>query len=177
MSLSKPRAHPRRGLGQRSGVVSTDRSQARCSTTAFGSGGFEARFARTSTTGDGSLRSLLDHRRLLDHTGSGQDFLATAFLVVFFAADFLAGAFFAPFLAAFFAGPFSRRSARSSAARSRVISSTESSLRRVALYSPSVTYSPKRPALTTIGWPETGSLPSSFSGGAAAARPRVFGWA
>src|SRR5206468_18230 len=74
------------------GVVSTDRSQARCSTT-------------------GAARP-----------PGCQDFLATAFLVVFFAADFLAGAFLAPFLVAFFAGPFSRRSARSSAARSRVMS-------------------------------------------------------
>ncbi|MCW2850034.1 MAG: hypothetical protein JWR90_4008 [Marmoricola sp.] len=83
------------------------------------------------------------------------------FLAVFLAVDFLAGAFLAPFLAAFLAGPRARRSASSSAARARVIDSTESSLRSVALYSPSVTYSPKRPSLTTTGAPETGSLPSS----------------
>ena len=65
------------------------------------------------------------------------DFFA-AFLVVFFADDFLL-VFFAPRLVAFFAGPFARRSASSSAARSRVIASTVSSLRSVALYSPSVT--------------------------------------
>ena len=47
-----------------------------------------------------------------------------------------------------------------------------------ALVSPSVTYGPKRPSLTTIGLPETGSSPSSRSGGAAAARrPRSLGWA
>src|SRR5918994_7671405 len=115
-------------------------------------------------------RSLhLDHR-------TGDYFLAAAFLVVFLAV-FLAGARLAVFFAAFLAGPFSRRSASSSAARSRVMASTVSSLRRVALYSPSVTYSPKRPALTTTGWPETGSLPSSLSGAGGAARPRCLGWA
>src|SRR5690606_11013284 len=70
-------------------------------------------------------------------------FFAAVFLAaVFLVAAFLAGAFLAPFLAVFFAGPLSRRSCSSSAARSRVISSTESSLRSVALYSRSVTYSP-----------------------------------
>src|SRR3954470_8265261 len=114
--------------------------------------------------------------------GSGRQlFLADFFVVLladdFLAGDFFAGAFFAPFLAAFLAGPRSRRSASSSAARSSVIASTVSSLRRVALYSPSVTYSPKRPDFTTAGAPETGSGPSSFNGGAAAARPRCLGWA
>ena len=33
------------------------------------------------------------------------------------------------------------------------------------------------PDFTTTGWPETGSLPSSLSGGAAAARPRCLGCA
>ena len=100
-----------------------------------------------------------------------------AFLAVFFAVDFLAGVFLAPRFAAFLAGPFSRRSASSSAARSRVIDSTESSLRRVALNSPSVTYSPKRPAFTTTGCLDTGSLPSSLSGAVAEPRPRCLGWA
>ena len=67
--------------------------------------------------------------------------------VVFFAAVvlvavvFLAGAFFAGALRVvfFFAGPFARFSASRVAARSRVTASTESSLRRVALVSPSVT--------------------------------------
>ena len=59
--------------------------------------------------------------------------MAAAFLVVFFAV-FLAGARLAVFFAAFLAGPFWRRSASSSAARSRVMASTVSSLRRVALY-------------------------------------------
>ena len=122
--------------------------------------------------------TLRDERRSL----LGAAFLVVFFAAVFFAAVFLAAAFFAAaflaaFFAAFLAGPRSRRSASSSAARSRVIASTVSSLRRVALYSPSVTYSPKRPAFTTTGWPETGSLPSSLSGGAAAARPRCLGWA
>src|SRR4051794_898221 len=114
--------------------------------------------------------------------GPAQAFLAAVFLVVFFAAvflvvDLLAALFFAPFLAVFVAGPLARRSASSSAARSRVIASTESSLRSVALYSPSVTYSPNRPAFTTTGCFETGSSPSSLSGAAAAARPRCLGWA
>ena len=85
--------------------------------------------------------------------------------------------FFVAFLAVFLAGPLARFSASSSAARSRVIDSTASSRRRVALYSPSVTYGPNRPSLITTGWPETGSLPSSLSGALAAARPRVLGWA
>jgi hypothetical protein len=59
--------------------------------------------------------------------------------VVLFAVDFFAVVFLAPRLAVFFAGPLARRSASSSAARSSVIASTVSSLRRVALYSPSVT--------------------------------------
>src|SRR4051794_20263974 len=63
-----------------------------------------------------------------------------AFLAVVFAV------FLAVFLAVFFAGrlpgvagPLARRSARSSAARSMVISSTESPLRKLAFDSPSVT--------------------------------------
>jgi hypothetical protein len=65
--------------------------------------------------------------------------LAAAFLV---AAFFLAGAFFlAAFLVAFFflLGPASRRIWSSSAARSMVMFSTVSPLRRLALVSPSVT--------------------------------------
>ena len=58
-----------------------------------------------------------------------------------------------------------------------LIVSTSSSRRSVALTSPSVTYAPNRPSLITIGRPETGSAPSSFSGGLAAARPRCLGWA
>ena len=69
----------------------------------------------------------------------------------------LGGAFFAgAFLAAFFVlltGPRARRSASSSAARSSVIDSTSSPLRRLALVSPSVTYGPNRPSLITIGLP------------------------
>lgn len=57
------------------------------------------------------------------------------------------------------------------------MSSTLSSVRSVAFVSPSVTYAPKRPSFTTTGAPLTGSVPSSFSGGLAAARPRCFGWA
>ncbi len=59
-----------------------------------------------------------------------------------------------------------------------MIDSIASPLRSEALVSPSVTYGPKRPSLITIGWPETGSAPSSRNGGAAAARrPRCLGWA
>src|SRR6185312_5268387 len=100
---------------------------------------------------------------------------AAAFLaVVFFAAAFLV-----VFLAAFFlvAGPRARRSASSSPARSRVIVSTSSPLRRLAFVSPSVTYGPNRPS-RTVTWPwVTGSGPSSLSGALAAARPRCLGWA
>ena len=63
--------------------------------------------------------------------------------------------------------------------RARSVSvSTVSPERRLAFVSPSVTYGPKRPFLTTIGLPLTGSAPSSRSGAAASARrPRCFGWA
>ena len=104
------------------------------------------------------------------------DFFVAAFLV----ADFFVAAFLVAvvFLAARLrvTGPRARFSANSSAPRSGVIVSGSSSLRRVALVSPSVTYAPNRPSLTTIGLPDTGSLPSSLSG-AAAALPRSLGWA
>ena len=54
------------------------------------------------------------------------------FFAVVFVALFFAVAFLADFLAPFFAGPLARRSASSSAARSRLIDSTESPWRRVA---------------------------------------------
>src|SRR5215218_7368910 len=98
------------------------------------------------------------------------DFLAAVFL----AAAFFAGAFFAALGVVFLAGPRVRLSASSSAARSRVIDSGSSSLRRVALTSPSVTYGPKRPSLTSTDCPDAGSVPSSRSG-AWAWRPRRFG--
>src|SRR5690606_11190281 len=106
-------------------------------------------------------------------------FFAAVFLaaVAFFAGAFLAAVFFVVFFAAFLAGPLARFSASSSKPRSGVISSTLSPERRVALVSPSVTYGPKRPSLTTTGFSLTGSVPSSFSGGLAAARPRCLGWA
>src|SRR3954471_426869 len=95
--------------------------------------------------------------------------------VAVFAGDaFLAAVLRAPRLAA---GARPRFSASSSAARSRVIASTVSSLRSVALVVPSVTYAPNRPSLTTTGAPDTGSTPSSRSGAEAAARPRALGWA
>ena len=65
------------------------------------------------------------------------------------------------------AGPRSRRSASSSAARSMVISSTASPLRRLALVSPSVTYGPKRPSRTTTGLPWRGRRRARAAG-----RPR-----
>ncbi len=102
-------------------------------------------------------------------------FLAGDFLVVFLAVFF--AVFLAVFLPPFLAGPLARRSASSSNARSGVSVSSESSLRSVALYSPSVTYMPKRPSLATTGEPLTGSLPSSLSGAAAARRPYVLGCA
>ena len=99
--------------------------------------------------------------------------LDAAVALVFLAA-FLAGAF----LAAFLLGPASRRSASSSAARSEVISSSRSPRRSDAFVSPSVTYTPKRPSLATIGRPLTGSFPSSRNGGFGAPRPRYCrGWA
>ena len=75
------------------------------------------------------------------------------------------------FFAGRFAGPRARRSASSSAARSSVIDSTSSPLRRLALVSPSVTYGPNRPSLMTIGLPVAGSAPNSRSGGAEAPCP------
>ena len=104
-------------------------------------------------------------------------FLAAApvfFAVAFFAVLFLAAAFFA---AVFFGRALGPLVGEQSTPRSGVIVSTSSSLRRVALVSPSVTYGPKRPSLTTTGFPLTGSVPSSLSGGLAAARPRCLGWA
>ena len=88
---------------------------------------------------------------------------------------FLAGAFF---LAAFLRvdGPAARRSASSSAARSTVRLSTSSPRRSEALVVPSVTYGPKRPSLTTIGEPVSGSFPISRRG-PLTLRPRVLGWA
>ena len=103
-------------------------------------------------------------------------FFAAVLVAVFFAVAFFAAVFLAVFLARFGAGPFARFSANSSVARSSVISSTESSRRRVALVSPSVTYGPNRPSFTTTGCCVVGSVPSSFSGALAAARrPRVLG--
>src|SRR5262249_7064328 len=83
-------------------------------------------------------------RRGTDNRRRRQDFLVVRFAVVFlvvlfFAVPFFVVVFLAPRLLVFFAGPRSRRSASRAAARSRVRVSTESSLRRVALYSPSVT--------------------------------------
>ena len=52
----------------------------------------------------------------------------------------------------FGAGPFERLSASSSAARSIVTVSGSSPRRRLAFVSPSVTYGPKRPSLSTTGF-------------------------
>src|SRR5699024_5068453 len=75
---------------------------------------------------------------VLDDVDFAVDFFAA---VVFDAVDFFAVVFFAGALRVvfFFAGPFARFSASRVAARSSVTASTESSLRRVALVSPSVT--------------------------------------
>src|SRR5438270_8968332 len=136
---------------------------------------------------DGTTRSLYGGRT--SQTGfprPDQDvdqgfFRGAFFAAVRFAAAFFAGAFFAVVFFAVrlrgVAGPFARRSASSSAARSMVISSTLSPLRRLALVSPSVTYGPNRPSRTVTVAPDAGSLPSSRSGSAAARRPRVFGCA
>ena len=75
------------------------------------------------------------------------------------------------------AGPLARFSASSSAARSAVIVSMSSPRRNVALISPSVTYGPEAPFLDDHGRPDAGSVPRSFSGGLAAARPCCLGWA
>src|SRR6476660_368948 len=126
-------------------------------------------------------RSMLRYRgeATARHRRNRQAFFAAVFLaVVFFAAvffaavAFLAGVFFAAaFFAVFFTGPRARRSASSSEARSSVIDSTSSPLRRLALVSPSVTYGPKRPSLMTIGLSVAGSAPNSRSGGAEAPCP------
>ena len=71
----------------------------------------------------------------------------------------LGGAFFA----GGFAGPLARLSASSCTARSKSTSSTVSPRGIVALVSPSVTYGPKRPSLTRIGLPLTGSASNSSS--------------
>ena len=98
-------------------------------------------------------------------------FFAVDFLVVVFRVDdFLVVVFL-------FVGPFARFSARRSTARSCVIVSGDSSLRRVTFVEPSVMYGPKRPSLMRIGFSLVGSVPSSASGGFAAARPRCFGCA
>ncbi len=97
-------------------------------------------------------------------------------LVAFAAAGF--AGFLAGALRAFFTGSRDLRSASSSDARSSVSVAGSSPLRRLAFVSPSVTYGPKRPSLTTMGAPLTGSGPSSLSGGAGARWPRrVLGWA
>ncbi|MNW64034.1 hypothetical protein D3C74_422790 [compost metagenome] len=59
-------------------------------------------------------------------------------------------------------------------ARSGVMDSGVTSRGSVRLVSPSVTYAPKRPSLTTMGLPDVGSSPSSRNGGVAVApRPRL----
>ena len=128
-------------------------------------------------TGGAHADDLRGPEQRLDHSSSleAAAFLAAFFLVAFFFVAFLADFFFVAF---FLAGPLARRSARSSAARSTVSSSTVSPLRNEALYSPSVTYGPKRPSLTIIGLPVSGSGPMSRSGSFGAAWPRRrFGWA
>src|SRR3954451_19420063 len=83
-----------------------------------------------------SSRAPVEGRQVL-RAGLPLVFLAALFLaVVFLAAAFLRGA---AALRRGVAGPFARRSASSSLARSMVISSTLSPLRRLALLSPSVT--------------------------------------
>ena len=61
------------------------------------------------------------------------------------------------------AGPFARLSAISWTARSNVISIASSPRGIVAFVSPSVTYGPKRPSLSLIGLPLTGSASNSLS--------------
>src|SRR5262245_50257134 len=103
-------------------------------------------------------------------------FLAAVFLVaVFLVVDFFAGARLVVLRTV---GPLARLSAMSSRARSAVNAAGSSPRGTVALTSPSVTYGPKRPSLSTIGLPLTGSSPNSASGAAAARvapRPRVRG--
>src|SRR5690625_3361948 len=90
----------------------------------------------------------------------------------------MAGAFLALVLrAGFLAGSLARFTASFSIATDSVIYSTVSVARSETLVVPSVMYGPKRPSLITIGFSLVGSVPSSFSGGLAAARPRVLGWA
>ena len=106
-------------------------------------------------------------------------FVAAVFLAaVFFAGAFLAGAFLAgAFFAVFLAGRLRALLGEQLEAALRRDLLDAVAGRRVALVSPSVTYGPKRPSLTTTGCPLTGSAPSSFSGGLAAARPRCLGCA
>ena len=142
-----------------------------------GDGSVGASAARSSRPGSGTWRcsaigstlrvGVADRPRLRTLT-AGRRVLAAFFAGAFAAffgrpssRRFLAGAFLAP-LRAFLAGPASRRICSSSAARSMVMFSTVSPLRRLALVSPSVTYGPKRPSFTTTGFSDTGSLPSSL---------------
>ncbi len=119
-----------RGLSRTSGArvpwetrSRSENSGERCSTAAAGTG------RRGPAPRGGGFR---DPR---PRAAAVQDFLAVLFVVVF-----LAAVFFAVVRdAVFFAGALARRSARSSAARSTVIDSTSSPLRREALLSPSVT--------------------------------------
>ncbi len=108
-------------------------------------------------------------------------FFAAALDAVLAAAFFGAAVFFAALFEALFffgAGPFARFSASSSIARSSVSSSIVVPRGTVMFVSPSVMYGPKRPSLTVIGLPDTGSAPNSRSGGFAVPRPpRVFGCA
>src|SRR5579875_3362135 len=110
--------------------------------------------------------------RSVDDSPAGDGYFFAAFLAVFLAVLFFAVVFLAARLRV--VGPFARFSASNSKPRSGVIDDGSSPRRSVALVSPSVTYGPKRPSLTTTGLSDTGSLPSSFSGGCAA-RPRRFG--
>src|SRR5690606_10618802 len=121
-------------------------------------------------------RPMLDRRRepgIADPAGSWRHFCAGAF----FAGAFLRVVAVVRLAAGFLAGPFARFSASFSIATCSVISSTFSVARSETFVVPSVMYGPKRPSLITIGFSLVGSVPSSLSGGLAAARPRVLGWA
>ena len=103
-------------------------------------------------------------------------FFAGVFFAAAFLAVFLAGAFLAALRAAFFAGPRARRSASSSDARSSVIASIVVALaqRRVGLAVGDVRA--EAAVLDHHRLARHGSLPSSRSGGAAAARaPALLG--
>ena len=99
-------------------------------------------------------------------------FLAVAFLAVFLAADFLRRLLGRALLRRRALGPLVGQQLGGPL---KVMVSTSSPLRSVALNSPSVTYGPNRPSLTTTGCSEAGSARAPATVRRARRPPRCFG--